>query len=210
MHLQPFDFSAIGFAYQPGRAAYSVDLDSPYLDRIKAAGFASFGRVTTLQPITEALRSAASISPDATLVAWAFPLAGSSGSDLVPDCPEEEAVVNGCFVYFSEEAALVDVRAVSVGPGMHFSGPTPLHTLNDGAKLRRHLMEKGLCHPVSVDFLKERGVREFWWVGPSEHLADETGELWENGAFVYLYEEASRTAPLDCVFVCDAAPDLKF
>ena len=42
------------------------------------------------------------VPPDAALFAWAFPLAGARGTNLIPNTPEERAVVNGAFVYFND------------------------------------------------------------------------------------------------------------
>lgn len=97
---------------QVGKASYRVDLSLPSLSRVAAHGFASFGRITPPLPLAAAPspqnKTPGHTKPpppdapaDAVLFAWAFPLAGARGTDLVPQTVEERAVVNGSFVFFN-------------------------------------------------------------------------------------------------------------
>mmetsp|Transcript_25872 Transcript_25872/g.71356 ORF Transcript_25872/g.71356 Transcript_25872/m.71356 type:complete len:678 (+) Transcript_25872:1-2034(+) len=212
----------LGFDYEVGKASYRVDLSLPSLERVAENGFASFGRITPPMPLVSADGreflagntgpiSPNAVPPDAALFAWAFPLAGARGTNLIPNTPEERAVVNGAFVYFNDFSEVLRVSAVSLSAGgegadtsslLMFAGPKKLTgpLFADGPKLRATLIERGLCNPATMPALRDRGVDEFWWLAPAQTIAEEDGSSWPHGAFVYLYPE--KYAHLDCIFTC--------
>jgi len=63
-----------------------VDLSLSALAKVSVHGFASFGRITPPLSLTLSQndKRRARIPTDAALFAWAFPLAGARGTELVP------------------------------------------------------------------------------------------------------------------------------
>ena len=105
----------------------------------------------------------------------------------------------------------------SAGQGLAFDGPLPLRRAAPAAPflapvangdsdtpddpdaldvlLRTQLRERGVQRPT-LELLLSAGVREFYWLSPSEPLGPHDGSDWPDGGFVYLFDEAE----LDCVF----------
>jgi len=200
--LSPLRPGAIGLAHEAGKASYRVGLESAALSRVAEHGLAAFGRITPLHPVAAGEGAWAAAAPaEATLFAWAFPLAGARGTGLVPQSDEERFVVFGGFVYFDGLSRVCGVRAASPGVGLAFDGPNSLlDELSHGARVREVLLERGLCNPASLPSLRDCGVDEHWWLAPGQQIADEDGSAWPHGAFVCLYAEPS--AHLDCFFAC--------
>ena len=123
-------------------------------------GLAAFGRITPLHPVAAGEGAWAAAAPaEATLFAWAFPLAGARGTGLVPQSDEERFVVSGGFVYFDGLSRVCGVRAASPGVGLAFDGPNSLlDELSHGARVREVLFERGLCNPASLPSLRDCGV----------------------------------------------------
>jgi hypothetical protein len=64
-----------------------VDIDSPALERIRAAGFSGSSQMTPLRRInlSAEAKAASNIPRQATMFAWAFPLHALGNSDFVPE-----------------------------------------------------------------------------------------------------------------------------
>lgn len=206
LHFRSCVPTTIGFEYGSGH--YSVNIHCERLSRVRAAGYAPYSRMTPLRAVafSEEEKARYSVPADATFFAWAFPLQGSLGLNFEPQTAEEEVVVYGAFAFFKDADALISLNAATFADeGQPFEGPhkllptkgkfQPLQ-VKDGAKLRDYLVDSGRIHPVATPHLKMLGVEYFWWLGPSEPIAQEDGSAWRHGAFVYLYRAGDEQ--LDC------------
>ena len=178
---------------------------------------------TALKPMcfTEAQKAQYRIPPEATMFAWAFPLPhGSLGvNGFEPATPEEAAAVYGAFAFFKDADHIIALNAACTSthgePGScAFAGPHRLHApdvggtpsstkLQDGRRMREFLIETGRFQNVSMEGCKAAGVQYFWWLGPGEPIANESGAAWPDGCFVYLYPDGAEE--FDCFLTAAAS-----
>ena len=114
LKLRTADVRKLGLRYLDG--GYEVHLGLPALARVRAAGYANFGRFSPIKPITldTAGKERSGIPTEATMFAYAFPLHGHEHLDFEPTSAEEEAVIHGAFAYFQNADSLIALKAVSL------------------------------------------------------------------------------------------------
>lgn len=142
--------------------------------------------------LSDKTKNALEIPAAATHFVWAFPVPSAGFTDqawgyFAITTPSAAFFALGGFVYLNDAGGIEAVRALSVGGGLTFQPP---------AKWRGSGYSQALAsrwHKVTAPYMKEKGVKLFTWVNPSEVITPVGGgvpwEVCKHGAFAYLFNE---------------------
>jgi len=169
------------------------------LDPKKALGQSPRGNVASLQLVTSPLsritlpthsRKLAGIPEGAESYFWVFPL-GKERQDVCELTPAEKVdplmqlLFQGGFCYCSDDGTVLSIQAISHKREemfMQFGTPQTLQK-----SVMQKIQKDGRFHPVSAQYLRQRGATKFCWVMPDE-IFGRANIGGDHGAFVYQME----------------------
>lgn len=168
---------------------YEITGPSKVLKLCNQLNLPTLGTISPVGEITlpAEARDSANIPQNATLFAFAYPLAGMG--QLSEDQTKHinlgdlaHAFLSfGGYVYFDANGKALVVNAIDAGPGLWFDGPHKLHKTTMVT-----LQKQGRMQPVTAGFLRTTGARNFCWIRPGEPLPNLPVPC-TNGAFAYDY-----------------------
>jgi len=201
---KPVDIASIGVKVKHRR--YTVNLRSNQLKPLRQSmTLIGEGLVSPYGPVTLPAKSKqiANIPLQAAFFSFASPLIGvaeADNRDIDLSDPHLSFATLGGFMYFDMHLELVGVNSLYEGPGLYLAGPFPFGR----SAIRQHLTQTGRLLPPTIGQLSSMGVKSFTWLVPGEKFEGEDGAEWQDGAFVYMYDDPN----LDCFFrVVDAPAD---
>jgi len=121
---------------------------------------------------------------------WVFPLS-KERQDICELTPEEKVdplmqfLFQGGFCYCSDDGTVLSVHAISHKREemfLQFGTPTTLPK-----SVMQKIQKDGRFHPVSAQYLRQRGATKFCWVMPDE-IFGRANIGGDHGAFVYQME----------------------
>lgn len=134
------------------------------------------------------------IPETATKFVWANPVANAhvnaNAAAWFPELSTSSLFcMYGGFIYLGDNDEVVGQFTVAPGTGLSFGRPVAWKSAFSKAL-------DGRWSPVTIPFLKGKGVKVFAWINPGEELKSAGGETWqvpaEHGAFVFLFHELSE------------------
>eukprot|EP00928_Gymnodinium_smaydae_P055707 TRINITY_DN39197_c0_g1_i1.p1 TRINITY_DN39197_c0_g1~~TRINITY_DN39197_c0_g1_i1.p1 ORF type:complete len:627 (-),score=105.21 TRINITY_DN39197_c0_g1_i1:83-1882(-) len=165
-----------------------------HAEELRRRGCEPSGSITTTFAITLDAKTRAKLGlpKEARFCTWANPADGISG--ISSNATAYWATTSiwasfyfcGGFLYLDESKAVVDVRAMATGQGLHFRPPQSWRGSFSEAL-------KGRWQRVTMPYLRKTGASLFAWIHPGEELCEpSTGKRWTvcaHGAFVYLFHD---------------------
>jgi len=169
---------------------YEVTGPKPIVKLCKQINLSTLGTLSPLGEITlpKDQWAGANIPKDASMFAFAYPLAGVSqlNNDELQSFSDNDLhkfVTIGGYVYFTAQGEVLQVNAIDMGPGIFFDGP---HALPMTALVE--LQKQGRMQPVSAGALRDTGAEFFCCMRPGEETTLKgLPKSVENGAFAYNY-----------------------
>eukprot|EP00929_Paragymnodinium_shiwhaense_P051704 TRINITY_DN25976_c0_g1_i1.p1 TRINITY_DN25976_c0_g1~~TRINITY_DN25976_c0_g1_i1.p1 ORF type:complete len:652 (+),score=127.54 TRINITY_DN25976_c0_g1_i1:90-2045(+) len=185
---------------------------------IEKFGYKAEGQIAPVIQVTldDESKASAGIPKEATEFFWCNPIYGLGGDEKArayfsTSTPSAAFLVYGGYVYLDKRGRICKMAAIGLGEGLRFGAPQPWASVYTTSLTDR-------WQPVTVPYLRERGVYWFCWLNPGEvvpalgkkhvsHLEDwkSTGP---HGGFVYLFHrDIDGESDRNCYFpVVSAEP----